>query len=151
MHRLGFYSKWIRGYMESSSILVLVNGSPTANFKPMRGLRHGDPLALFLFIVVAEGLVGLVRQTLKANMLKSVKVGRYEVESCMLQFADDTLFMCEATFYNVITMKVILRCYELAFGLNIDFHKSKLTGINVEKNTLVCYAIFKLNTNESTF
>ncbi|XP_068487036.1 uncharacterized protein [Phaseolus vulgaris] len=61
---MGFHSKWIswiRGCMESATISVLVNGSPTEEFKPSRGLRQGDPLAPFLFVVVAEGLAGLVR------------------------------------------------------------------------------------------
>ena len=45
--------------------------------------------------MVAEGLAGLVRQATKQNMLKGVKVGRKEIECSMLQFADDTVFMCE--------------------------------------------------------
>jgi len=48
--------------MESATVFVLVNGSPTEEFKPTRGLRQGDPLAPFFFIVVAEGLAGLVRE-----------------------------------------------------------------------------------------
>jgi len=114
LQRLGLHSKWIRGCIEFASISVLVNGGLIGEFKPTRGLRQRDPLTLFLFIVVAEDLARLVRQALKANMLKDVKVGRHEVESCML--VDDTLFLCEATFYNVLTMKSILRCYELALG-----------------------------------
>jgi len=62
--------------MESATVSMLVNGSPTEEFKPTRGLRQGDPLAPFLFIMVAEGLAGLVRQANKANMLSGVKVGR---------------------------------------------------------------------------
>jgi len=78
LHRLGFHSKWIKwvtGCLKSSSNSVLVNGSPTEEFKPSRGLRQGDPLAPFLFLVVAEGLAGLVRQASKQNMLTGVKVG----------------------------------------------------------------------------
>ena len=95
LHRLGFHSKWIKwvkGCLEFVSVSVLINGSPTTEFKPSRGLGQGDPLAPFLFLIVAEGLVRLVRQTLKANLLKGVKVGRNEVEACVLQFVDDTLF-----------------------------------------------------------
>jgi len=64
LHRLGFHDKWIswvKGCLASSSVSVLVNGSPTEEFKPSRGLRQGDPMAPFLFLVVAEGLAGLVR------------------------------------------------------------------------------------------
>jgi len=90
--------------------------------------------------VVVEGLASLVRQSLKAKVLSGVKVGGNEVEVCMLQFVDDTLLLCEDSFSNVVTMKVILRGYELASGLKINFHKSKLVGINVERNDLGCYA-----------
>jgi len=36
--------------------------------------------------------------------------------------------MKEASFHNVIVLKGILRCFELVFGLKINFHKSKLSG-----------------------
>ncbi|XP_068483406.1 uncharacterized protein [Phaseolus vulgaris] len=68
LHKMGFHNmwiRWIRGCMESATVSVLVNGSPTEEFKPQRGLRQGDPLALFLFLVVVEGLTGLVRQTVR--------------------------------------------------------------------------------------
>jgi len=84
LHRLGFQSKWIRGCMESSTVSVLVNGSPTEEFKPSTGLRQGDPLAPFLFIVVAEGLAGLVRQAARVNLFTGLKIGRKEVEVCIL-------------------------------------------------------------------
>jgi len=70
---------------------VLINRSPTEEFKSFRRLRQGDPLAPFLFLVVAEGIARLVRQASKQNLLRGVKVGRNEIECCMLQFADDTL------------------------------------------------------------
>jgi len=40
---------------------VLIIGSPTQEFKPRRGLRQGDLIAPFRFLVVVEGLAGLVR------------------------------------------------------------------------------------------
>jgi len=68
-----------------------------------------------------------------------VKVGRNEAELCILQFANDTLFLCKESFSNVVTMKAILMGFELASSLKINFHKSKLAGINVDRNVLVCY------------
>jgi len=125
--------------LESASISVLVNGSPTEEFKPSRGLRQGDPLAPFLFLVVVEGLAGLVRQAVKTNMLHGLKIGRKEVDVCLLQYADDTLFLCENSFTNVVTLKAILRGFEIASGLKINFHKSKLVGFNVLSSDIDCY------------
>ena len=58
---------------------------------------------------------------------------------CILQFADDTIFLCEDSFNNVVTLKAILRGFELASGLKINFHKSKLVGINVQSSDVACY------------
>ena len=77
---------------------------------------------------------------MKRNMLKGVKVGRLEVELGILQFAYDTLLMCEDNVQNVLTIKAILRCYELASGLKINFHKSNLAIINIEKTSFDCCA-----------
>ena len=58
---------------------------------------------------------------------------------CILQFADDTLFLCEDSLNNMVTLKAILRGFELASGLKINFHKSKLAGINVQSSDVACY------------
>ena len=42
LHKMGFHTvwiSWIRGFLESATVSVLVNGSPTEEFKPSRGLR----------------------------------------------------------------------------------------------------------------
>ena len=71
MGRIGFCGKWvqwIRACLESTTVSVLVNGSPTKEFKPIRGLRQGDPMAPFLFLIVAQGLSGLVKQATRKKL-----------------------------------------------------------------------------------
>jgi len=43
------------------------------------------------------------------------------------------------SFANVFMLKAMLRCYELGLGLEVNFHKSKLIGINVERQAIEVY------------
>lgn len=64
LKRLGFQEKWIgwiRSYLVSSKMSVLVNECPTCEFGISGGLRQGDSLIPFLFNIMAEGLTDLMR------------------------------------------------------------------------------------------
>ncbi|GKV14960.1 hypothetical protein SLEP1_g25758 [Rubroshorea leprosula] len=60
------------------------------------------------------------------------KIGEGELEISHLQFADDTLFMGEATENNIWTVKCIMRAFELVSGLKVNYRKSSLIGINTD-------------------
>ena len=107
----------------------MVNGSPSAEFSPQRGLKQGDPLAAVLFNIVAEGLNGLMREAVEKNLFRGFLVGRNNVEISILQYADDTIFFGEASMENVKAIKVILRSFELVSGLKINFAKSSFGAI----------------------
>ena len=127
MRRLGFCSKWIcwiEGCLHSATVSVLVNGSPTNEFIPHRGLRQGDPLAPLLFNIVAEGLTGLMREALDKSFYSSLLVGEDNIPVNILQYADDTIFFGDASVQNVKTIKSILRSFELVSGLKKNFAKS---------------------------
>ncbi|MCH91924.1 cytochrome P450, partial [Trifolium medium] len=53
-----------------------------------------------------------------------------------LQYADDTLLICELCVENLWTMKAVLRWFELMPGLKINFGKSKLFRVNLEQGFL---------------
>jgi len=119
LRRLRFCDRWIRwikGCLESASVSVLVNGSPTTEFFPRKGLRQGDSLAPFLFLIVAEGLAGVARVAEEKKLIDSLEVGKDKVKVNMLQYADDTLFFCEANTKSVFNIKAILQCFELSSG-----------------------------------
>jgi len=130
MTRLDFCNKWIRGCLESSTISVLVNGSPTEQFSPTKGLRQGDPLAPLLFLIVVEGLAGVVRQAEYKGLLEGINVGKKQIPINMLRFADDTIFVCSPKTQNIVVIKSILRCFEITSGLKVNFRKTKRGSID---------------------
>jgi hypothetical protein len=118
----------------AGNLSVLVNGSPTSEINIQRGLKQGDPLAPFLFLLVAEGFAGLMRSAVEKNLFKGFRVGTEGLVISHLQYADDTLCIGEASMENLWTLKAILRGFELASGLKVNFGKSSLIGVNVNNN-----------------
>ena len=59
MLKLGFHQSWVEKVMSmvrSVSFSVLLNGKELQTFKPSRGIKQGDPISPYLFLLVAEGL-----------------------------------------------------------------------------------------------
>ncbi|GLT52165.1 hypothetical protein SLA2020_255190 [Shorea laevis] len=143
MNKLGFSTKWrawIKECLSSATVSVMINGSPTKEFTISKGLRQGDPLAPFLFLMVAEALNGLISKATEEGLFKGVTVGELELNITHLQFADDSIFFCEASAKNVWMIKCILRSFELLSGLKVNFHKSALYGFNVDNGELLAFA-----------
>ena len=111
----------------------MVNGSPTSEFIPHRGIRQGDSLAPLLFNIAAEGLTGLMREALDKSIFSNFLVGRNNTPVNILQYADDTIFSGEATMQNVKTIKSILRSFEMCSGLKINFAKSSFGAIGKDE------------------
>lgn len=80
--------------MFNSYMSVLVNGNPTTNFKVTRGLRQGDPLFPFLFILAAEGFAGLVHQPVSLREFDGFHLNIY-AHFDLLQFSVDTILIKE--------------------------------------------------------
>lgn len=118
------------------SMSILVNGSPTEEIDIKRGLKQGDPLAPFLFLLVAKGFSGLMKNAVNQNLFKGFEVKRGGTVISYLQYADDTLCIGEASVENLWTLKAILRRFELVSGLRVNFHKGCLIVVNVSADFL---------------
>ena len=73
----GFCSMWIHWIMSlitSTHFSILVNGIPSRPFKPSRGIRQGDPLSPFLFVLMAEGLGRHIKHALISHKLRGLSV-----------------------------------------------------------------------------
>jgi hypothetical protein len=121
---------------------ILVNGCPTEEICIKRGLKQGDPLAPLLFVIVAEGLGALMRSAVERGRFKPFLVGRGGCPVSILQYADDTLCIGETSVDNLWTLKAIIRGFEMASGLKVNFWKSCLVGVNVSNDFLTLASDF---------
>jgi hypothetical protein len=139
MEKMGFHEKW-RSWMseclKSASISVLVNGSPTKEFKMGRGLRQGDPLSPFLFIIAAEGFNMLMGKAVDSGRFTGYKFDGGDEYFSHLQYADDTLIIGGKSWGNIRIIKANLKLFQLMSGLKVNFHKSMLAGINIDQSWL---------------
>ncbi|GJW01465.1 RNA-directed DNA polymerase, eukaryota, reverse transcriptase zinc-binding domain protein [Tanacetum coccineum] len=96
MSQMGFshkWRKWVHSCLDSAFASVLINGSPTSEFKLHRGLRQGDPLSPLLFILAIEALNVAFIEAKNKNLFHGVEVGVDKVHVSHLQFANDALIL----------------------------------------------------------
>jgi len=141
MQKMAFpvlWRKWINECISTATASILVNGSPTEEFSLHRGLRQGDPLPPFLFLLAVEGLNVMMKVVVDNNLFKGYGVGASNlVEVSHLQFADNTLLLGEKSWANVRALRAVLTLFADMSGLKVNFHKSLLVGVNIEDSWLI--------------
>nr|GFB38208.1 RNA-directed DNA polymerase, eukaryota, reverse transcriptase zinc-binding domain protein [Tanacetum cinerariifolium] len=132
----GFGSKWrswIRGSLSSGKASILVNGSPTTEFHFNRGLKQGDPLAPFLFLLIMESFHLSFFRAVEAGIFTGFRVG-HSITLSHLFYADDAVFIGEWSHSNLKGIMNILRCFSLLSGMSINIQKSHLLGVGIPDN-----------------
>ncbi|XP_059460221.1 uncharacterized protein LOC132189495 [Corylus avellana] len=135
MEKLGFnpiWIHWIRICITSSSFSILLNGSPFGFFSPERGLRQGDPLSPFLFILGSEVFSRLMFREESLGSIKGLQISRNCSAIHHLLFADDLLIFGKATISEASCIKSCLDKYCYWSGQSINPAKS---SIRFSKNT----------------
>ncbi|XP_015938740.1 uncharacterized protein LOC107464324 [Arachis duranensis] len=96
---------------------VLINGSLSKPFKMERGLRQGDPLSPFLFVLVVDVLHRMIGEVVRNDRISSLLVGRDHIELPHLQFVDDTILFCPPEEEIIKNYRRLLHCFELMSGV----------------------------------
>lgn len=125
--RLGFHSHWVQLIMQcisTPSFSIKMNGEFLPTFHPTRGLRQGDPLSPYLFIIVANLLSFLIRNAMNMGSLKGIKLNQWCPTLSHLFFADDAVFFLNGTLMECQNLSNILNQYCLASGQTINRNKS---------------------------
>nr|GEU67124.1 RNA-directed DNA polymerase, eukaryota [Tanacetum cinerariifolium] len=134
MRKFGFGEKWcmwIQSCLRSSRGSVIVNGSPTEEFQFYKGLKQGDPLSPFLFVLVMKSLHISFQRVVDVGLFKGIELAPSLNLSHMF-YADDAIFMGQWSGSNIDTIVKVLDCFNRASGLRVNMTKSKLLGIFVE-------------------
>nr|GEX54083.1 reverse transcriptase domain, reverse transcriptase zinc-binding domain protein [Tanacetum cinerariifolium] len=142
LHKLGFGSRWrtwINNCLMSARTSILINGSPTSEFSLKRGLRQGDHLSPFLFIIVIEGLHLALNDGIASNMVHGVRIGS-NIYISHIFYADDVIILSDWNQNDMENITRILNIFYIAFGLKINFHKSNVFGVGVSNSEVVSMA-----------
>ena len=110
----------------------MVNGVPAGFFSSTKGLRQGNPLSSYLFVLGMEVLSALIRRAADGGFISGCRFrgrGRMEINVSHLLFVDDTIIFCETRKENLTFLSWILAWFEVVSGLRINLAKSKLVPV----------------------
>jgi hypothetical protein len=125
------WCKWINSILSSGTSSILVNGIPGKEFDCKRGLRQGDPLSPLLFVLAADLLQSLVNKGCQQGLFHLPIPNRDVDHFPIVQYADDTLLIMQATTNQLFCLKALLNSFAASTGLKVNFQKPCLIPINV--------------------
>ena len=126
---LGFDQSFVQLIMqcvETVSFCVRVNGNFSETFWPSRGIRQGDPLSPYLFLLCAEGLSCLLKSSGPQFLARGVRVGIHSPWISHLLFADDCLIFTQASERGGQRLMEILDQYQMGSGQLVNISKSAI-------------------------
>lgn len=129
MKKLGFCDRWrhlIMKCVSTVSYRIKVNGALSEAFIPERGLRQGDPLSPYLFLLCAEGFSALLNRAEENSLISGIKICRDAPSISHLLFADDSLILIRAKGEDASQLRNILELYEQCSGQMINKSKSAI-------------------------
>lgn len=127
-----FGVKWIKWCVTYTHISLFVNGGSTEKFKPSKGLRQGDSLSPYLFLLVVKILFKLINDAVERGQLSGFQVVNHGTIISHLQFADDTLIFLDPSVEEVRHPFIILTVFETITGLKLNLDKSTMISVGAD-------------------
>lgn len=129
MKMLGFCDKWVTSIMNcvtSVSSSILINGKQGVNFTPSRGLRQGDPLSPYLFLMCWRAS-SLLNNSEKKRITRGLQVARGGTSINYLLFADDCILFRRTKLEEWNSLHGVLKRYEKASRQFLNKEKTSIS------------------------
>ena len=129
MLSMGFSSKWIGWMMmcvTSVSYSISFQGSKIGPIIPSRGLRQGDPLSPYLFLLCVEGLSLSLKAAADSGSIHGCRICTQAPAITHLLFADDSYLFFKASTIETNKIKEVLQLYEILSGQAVNYQKSAI-------------------------
>ena len=105
---------------------MLFNGERISAFTPARGLRQGDPLSPYLFVLCIERLCHQIELAVARKEWKPIDLSQRGPKLSHVCFADDLILFAEASVAQVRVVRRVLESFCLASGQKVSLEKSKI-------------------------
>ena len=126
----------IMSCVSTVSISILFNGEALNPIYPSKGIRRGDPLSPYLFILCMDFLGQLIEEKCNAKLWQPVKASQSGPAFSHLFFTDDLLLFAKADYINCSTIRDVLDDFCSISGQTVSEAKSKVYfSPNVDKDT----------------
>lgn len=135
MKAMGFSEAWrglIMSCVRSVRYQVLINGSPSGRIIPTRGLRQGDPLSPYLFVMCTEVLVQMLKRAEETKKISGLRVARRAPPVTHLLFANDSMMYCKGTEEE---LEHITYSSNLQLGIGAEDQLSEIQCVFWEKHS----------------
>lgn len=118
--------EWIMKCVTGPSMTLLWNGEKTTAFTPSRGLRQGDPLSPYLFVLCMERMCHLIDVSIATKDWKPICLSRGGPQLSHICFADDLILFAEASIPQIHIIRKVLEEFCVASGQKVSLDKSKI-------------------------